>query len=86
MEGWGYRIIKSLWLEKPSKITKSNLNPSPSHPLTMSLSATSPHFFNIPRSCDSTTSLDYLFQCITMLSEKKFFLISNVNLHYLQHE
>ena len=46
----------------------------------MSWSVISTHFFNISRDGDSTTSLDSLFQCLTTLSVKKFFLISNLNL------
>ncbi|KAK4831211.1 hypothetical protein QYF61_016048 [Mycteria americana] len=37
-------------------------------------------FFNSSRDGDFTTSLDTLFQCLTTLSVKKFFLISNLNL------
>jgi len=46
----------------------------------MSLSATSTCLLNISRGCDSTTSLGSLSQCLTTLSVKKFFLISNLNL------
>jgi len=46
----------------------------------MSLSTTSPHFLNTSRDCDSTTSLGSLFQCLTTLCEKKFLVISNLNL------
>jgi len=46
----------------------------------MSLSTTSKQFVNTFRDSDSTTSLGSLFQCLTSLSEKKFFLISNLNL------
>ncbi|KAK4824542.1 LOW QUALITY PROTEIN: hypothetical protein QYF61_016146, partial [Mycteria americana] len=46
----------------------------------MSRSATSTRFLNSFRDGDSTTSLGSLFQCLTTLSVKKFFLISNLNL------
>ena len=46
----------------------------------MSQSATSTRFLNTPRDGDSTTSLGSLFQCLTTLSVKKFFLISSLNL------
>ena len=46
----------------------------------MSLSTTSKQFLNTSRDGDSTTSLRSLFQCLTTLSVKKFFLISNLNL------
>lgn len=34
-------------------------------------------FFNTSRGCDYTTSLGSLFKCLTILWEKKFFLMSN---------
>ena len=46
----------------------------------MSLSTTSKRFLNASKDGDSTTSLGSLFQCLTILSVKKFFLISNLNL------
>ena len=46
----------------------------------MSCSATSTGFLNTSRDGNSTTSLSSLFQCLTTLSVKKFFLISNLNL------
>ena len=46
----------------------------------MSWSATSTHFLITSRDGDSTTSLGSLFQCLTTLSVKKVFLISNPNL------
>ena len=67
-----HRTIESLRLEKNTKITKSNHHPTPTMPTNQSLSATLPNFSN--------TSLGSLFQCITTLSEKKIFLISNLNL------
>ena len=52
----------------------------------MFLSATSTCFLNTSRDGDSTTSLGSLCQCLTTLSEKNFFLISNLNLpwHYVK--
>ena len=49
----------------------------------MFLSTTSKRFLNTSRDGDSTTSLGILFQCLTTLSVKKFFLISNLNLPWL---
>ena len=49
----------------------------------MSLSTTSRWFLNTFRDGDSTTYLGSLFQCLTTLSVKKFFLISNLNLPWL---
>jgi len=46
----------------------------------MSLSTTSKRFLNTSRDGDSTTSLGSLFQCLTTLSVKKCFLMSNLNL------
>jgi len=46
----------------------------------MSLSTTSKWFLNTSRVGDSTTSLRSPFQCLTALSVKKCFLISNLNL------
>ena len=65
-----HRSLDSLRLEKTSQITRSH-HPHHSH-WTTSLSATSPHYLN--------TSRDSLCHCITALSEKKCFLISNLNL------
>ena len=45
----------------------------------MSTHATSPHFLNTFRVDDSNTSLGSLFQQLITLSEKKFFLIPNLN-------
>ena len=61
-------------LNSPSPTT----NPPSPCPLTMSLSATSTWFLNTPRDSDFTTLLGILFQCLTTLSEKKFFLISSL--------
>jgi len=48
----------------------------------MALSNTSTHFLDISRDSVSTTSLGSLFQYLITLSEKKFFLISNLNLSW----
>jgi len=45
----------------------------------MSLSTTSKRFLNTSRDGDSTTPLGSLFQCLTTLSVRKCFLISNLN-------
>jgi len=45
----------------------------------MAFSATSTHFLNTSWDRDSTTSLDSLFQYLTTVFEKKFFLILNLN-------
>jgi len=46
----------------------------------MSPGATFTRFFNPSRDGDSPTALGSLFQCLTTLSGKKFFLIFNLNL------
>ena len=43
---------------------------------------TSKQFLNTSRDGDSNTSLRSLFQCLTTLSVKKFFVISNLNLPF----
>ena len=73
-----HRIIESFRLGKTTKTTKSSPNLPPPCSLTMSLSAISTLFLNTSRDWDSTTSLGSLCWCITTLSEKKFFLISNL--------
>jgi len=50
-----HSMMLSLRLEQNPEITRSN--PDPSHPLTMSLSATSPHSLHISRDGDPTASL-----------------------------
>ncbi|KAK4831669.1 hypothetical protein QYF61_018636 [Mycteria americana] len=50
------------------------------HHYTMSISTTSTPLLNTSRDGDSATSLGSLFQCLTTLSVKKFFLISSLNL------
>ena len=77
---WNHRITESLSLEKIYKVIKSNRQPITTCPLSVSLSASSPRFLKTSRDIDSTTSLSSRCQCLTTLSEKKFFLISNLNL------
>jgi len=48
--------------------------------MTVSLSATSTLLLKNSRDSDSITSLVSQVQCITTLSEKKFFPVSNLNL------
>jgi len=66
--------------EKASKITQSNQQPITLCPLPMALSATSTRLWNTSKDGDSTTSLGSLCHCLTALAEKKFSLISNLNL------
>ena len=84
-ESQNHSIIEVLRLENTIKIMKSN------HDLTILPNSNSPQLNHIPehhiqtvfkhiRDGDSTTSLGSLFQCLTTLSVKKFFLISNLNL------
>jgi len=61
----------------PSPLAKKMLFPLLQ---TMSRSATSTRVVNPSRDGDPTTSLGSLFQCLTTLSVKTFFLISNLNL------
>lgn len=49
------------------------------HQYKMSWSTISIHFVNASRDGDSTTAQGSLFQCFTILSVKKFTLISNLN-------
>lgn len=66
-----HRIIK---VGTTTKINKSNHQPAP----TTSLSVTAILFFNTSRDRDSTTSLGRLCQCLHILPEKNFSLISNL--------
>ena len=76
-----YIIIESLRLEETSKIIKSNRQPNTTMPTKPCPEVpVSTRFLNISRDGDSTTSLGSLFQCLTILSVKKFFLVSNLNL------
>jgi len=50
----------------------------------MLLSGTSTHFLNTFKDSNFTASLGSLFQCITILSEKIFFLISNLKFSQTQ--
>lgn len=73
-----HRLIGPLRLEKTTKVTTSNHQPP--CPMATSLSATSPLLLNTSRDANITTSLGSLCQCTTTLSEKKFFLLSHLNL------
>jgi len=72
--------FESLRLERISQIPMSNPSPPPPCPVTTSISATSPWFWNVSRDGDS------LCQCLTNLLENKFFLIPNVEPPLVQHE
>ena len=63
-------------------LSDPQVQPQPTQPcpLPTSLSATSPWFWNTSRDGDPTTSLGSPFQCLTALSEKKLFVISDLNL------
>jgi len=71
-------VVEPLRLEKTSKINQSNPSPSPTVPTDTSLRATSPLFWNTSRDGDSTISLGSLWQCLTVLLEKKLPLTSNL--------
>jgi len=74
------RVIESLRLEKISKIIKSNCQPNTTMPTKPCPKVPHLHIFlNTSSDGGSTTSLCSLFQCLTALSGKKFFLISNLN-------
>lgn len=62
-----------------SKTIKSNLWPNPTSPLNHTVKCHIRLFLNISMDCDSTTSLENLFQCLTNLSVKNLFLISSLN-------
>lgn len=66
--------------EKPSEIIESSLWPNTSVSYTLALSATAVLSLNIPKDGDSISSLGSAFQCLTTLSVKKFFIMSNLNL------
>lgn len=68
-------------LEETFKIIRSNHQSSTTliTPQLYTLSTTSRYFLNAFRDNDSTTSLGNLFQCLTTLSTKINFLISNLN-------
>jgi len=70
------RTVESLRLEESSKIPKPNLSPPPPCPLTTSCSATS------QTPAGTVTPPPPWASCATasLLSEKKLFLISNLNL------
>lgn len=62
-----------------------SLHPKPP-PLTMFLTATSPWFLAAHRERESTSFLGSLCRCITILVEKKFFLVSNLNTPQIQYD
>ena len=70
------QLTESLKVERASKIIRSNCHPN----TPMSPNATSTRVLNPSRDGDSTTALGSLCQCLTTLSVKKFFLVSNPNL------
>jgi len=73
------RIVESFQLEKTSQITKSKCHPPIPTMLTNPIPEhTSPHLLGTSRDGDSTISPGSLCQCLTTLSEKKLFLISNL--------
>ena len=75
--------MELLSLENISKIIWSNCWPITTMPTKpCPLSATSPHFLNTSRDNDSSTSLGSPFQSLTTLSEKKFVLISYLELQW----
>jgi len=76
------RIIESLRLEKITKITKSNLQPTHTMPTDRGSQLQTYSFLEHSGDSDCTASLGSLCQCITSLSEKKFFLISILNLFW----
>ena len=75
--GQFHRII--IWWEKTFKIIKSNCQPTPTVALSPRPSVPHRHSFQHPQDGDSTTSLGSLCQCFTTLSEKKCFLIPDLN-------
>ena len=72
-----HRIIG--W-KRPLRSSSSTVTPTPPCLLNHVPKCPSRHFLNTSRDGDSTTSLGSLFQCLTTLPVKKFFLISNLNL------
>ena len=84
LTAWSSVILGIQW---PRKLEKTSENPQaiPLRPLTVSLSAISPWFLNTSWENDHTTTLGSLCQCLTALSEKKFFLIANLKAGLLRH-
>lgn len=70
---------KIIWFKRPLRSSSPASNPSPQYHQAMSFSATSPHFLNISRDGDPTTSPSSLCQYLTTPSEKKFVLITNLS-------
>jgi len=74
-------MMDSSRLEKISKIIKYNCQPNTTMAAKSCPGVPYLHvFLNTSRDGDSTTSLGILFQFLTTLSVKKFFLISSLNL------
>ena len=84
LTAWSSVILGIQW---PRKLEKTSENPQaiPLRPLTVSLSATSPWFLNTSWENDHTTTLGSLCQCMTALSEKKLFLISQIPIALFEH-
>ena len=74
------RITESLRLEETTKISSPTIQLLSVLPTYHVFSATFPQFLNTSRDSDCTTSLGSLCHCSTTLSEKKYLLISNLNL------
>lgn len=68
-------------MKRPLRSSSPNGYLSPILPLSHSTRC--PHFWNTPRDGHSIITLGRLFQCPIILSEKKFFLISNLICLYL---
>ena len=73
-------IIKSLRLEKTSKIIKSNCQPSTTMPAKPYLKCHIYTFFEHLQGWGLNHPPGNLFQCLTTLSVKVFFLMSSLNL------
>lgn len=75
-------IVESSRL-KTCEIIKSNLWLNTTMPKKPACKVPCLLFLNTSRDSDSTTSLESIFQCLATLSMRKFFLISNKNLPWL---
>lgn len=74
-------------LENPLRPSSPTINPAQlSPPRARTLSTTFTCYLNNSQCGDSTTALHSLFECLTILSEKIFSLISNQNLSWTQLE
>lgn len=72
--------MEVLMLEKTSKLIKSTLWPNTTLLTNCTVTCHITHLLSSCRDGDSTTPLGSLFQSLTTLSVKKFFLTSNLNL------